>query len=232
MALARTVVSEGLIDELNRFEELVRPLSAEAVGHAEPVRGLDGRRRRPPRHRLDGRRRGRPPRRARVARGDQARGRRARRSLRPPSSPTSAPRSRRPRPGCCRSSTTRHGPAPGPGGFDGTLGDGVEALWYDTWMHAEDIRAALGQKPVMSSGFRAARFARGVGSRAESRAGTARCRRPTTTRTRSSWPQPAAPTARPSAPALPPTSTPADSPPRAGQPTGRSDRRRRAARRR
>ena len=29
MALARTVVSEGLIDELGRFEELVRSLSSE-----------------------------------------------------------------------------------------------------------------------------------------------------------------------------------------------------------
>ena len=28
MALARTVVSEGLMDELGRFEELVRPLSS------------------------------------------------------------------------------------------------------------------------------------------------------------------------------------------------------------
>ena len=45
----------------------------------------------------------------------------------------------------------------GPGGFDGTLGDGVEALWYDAWMHAEDIRSSLGQAPVLSSGFTAAR---------------------------------------------------------------------------
>jgi hypothetical protein len=44
----------------------------------------------------------------------------------------------------------------GPVGFDGTLGDGVEALWYDTWMHADDIRAALGEVPVLSSGFRGA----------------------------------------------------------------------------
>ncbi|MBA2280996.1 MAG: maleylpyruvate isomerase family mycothiol-dependent enzyme [Acidimicrobiia bacterium] len=33
---------------------------------------------------------------------------------------------------------------PAPGGFEGTLGDGVEALWYDNWLHAEDIRAAIG----------------------------------------------------------------------------------------
>ena len=33
----------------------------------------------------------------------------------------------------------------GPGGYDGTLGQGVEALWYDTYLHADDIRAALGR---------------------------------------------------------------------------------------
>lgn len=35
--------------------------------------------------------------------------------------------------------------APAPGGYDGSLADGVEALWYDTWLHADDIRAALGR---------------------------------------------------------------------------------------
>lgn len=34
---------------------------------------------------------------------------------------------------------------PSPGGYEGSLGDGVEALWYDTWLHADDIRAALGR---------------------------------------------------------------------------------------
>ena len=34
--------------------------------------------------------------------------------------------------------------AAAPGGYEGTLGDGVEALWYDTWLHADDIRASLG----------------------------------------------------------------------------------------
>src|SRR5438270_834927 len=29
--------------------------------------------------------------------------------------------------------------AASPGGYDGTLGDGVEALWYDPWLHADDI---------------------------------------------------------------------------------------------
>jgi uncharacterized protein (TIGR03083 family) len=39
-----------------------------------------------------------------------------------------------------------------PGGIGGTLGDGVEALWYDTWLHADDIRAALGRDRPSSLG--------------------------------------------------------------------------------
>jgi uncharacterized protein (TIGR03083 family) len=46
--------------------------------------------------------------------------------------------------------------APAPGGYDGTLGQGVEALWYDAWAHADDIRAALGQPSVRGPGMRAA----------------------------------------------------------------------------
>jgi len=37
--------------------------------------------------------------------------------------------------------------ASAPGGYEGTLGDGVEALWYDTYLHADDMRAVLGQPP-------------------------------------------------------------------------------------
>jgi uncharacterized protein (TIGR03083 family) len=33
---------------------------------------------------------------------------------------------------------------PGPSG-PGTLGDGVESLWFDAWLHADDIRAATGR---------------------------------------------------------------------------------------
>jgi uncharacterized protein (TIGR03083 family) len=44
--------------------------------------------------------------------------------------------------------------APAPGGYDGTLGDGVEALWYDFWLHGDDIRAALGQPSVFGTGLR------------------------------------------------------------------------------
>jgi len=45
---------------------------------------------------------------------------------------------------------------PGPGGYDGTLGQGVEALWYDTYLHADDIRVALGRPSVGGPGLRAA----------------------------------------------------------------------------
>jgi uncharacterized protein (TIGR03083 family) len=45
--------------------------------------------------------------------------------------------------------------SPGPGGYDGTLGQGVEALWYDTYIHADDIRAAIGQTSSRGQGLRA-----------------------------------------------------------------------------
>jgi uncharacterized protein (TIGR03083 family) len=45
--------------------------------------------------------------------------------------------------------------APAPGGYDGTLGDGVEALWFDAYLHADDIRAAVGQPSQRGPGLRA-----------------------------------------------------------------------------
>lgn len=45
--------------------------------------------------------------------------------------------------------------SPAPGGYDGTLAQGVEALWYDTWAHADDIRAALGRSSDRGPGLRA-----------------------------------------------------------------------------
>jgi uncharacterized protein (TIGR03083 family) len=39
--------------------------------------------------------------------------------------------------------------APAPGGYEGSLGDGVEALWYDAWLHGDDIRAAVGRPTVI-----------------------------------------------------------------------------------
>jgi uncharacterized protein (TIGR03083 family) len=46
------------------------------------------------------------------------------------------------------------GPAPEP--VTGTLGRGVEALYYDVYVHADDIRSALGQAPLKSPGGLAA----------------------------------------------------------------------------
>ena len=46
-----------------------------------------------------------------------------------------------------------NGPSPAGGG---TLGDGVEALWFDAALHADDIRAAVGRSSDMSSGTRVA----------------------------------------------------------------------------
>lgn len=42
---------------------------------------------------------------------------------------------------------------PAPGGYDGTLGDGIEALWYDCWLHADDIRAAIGRPTAVEPGI-------------------------------------------------------------------------------
>lgn len=44
---------------------------------------------------------------------------------------------------------------PSPGGFDFTLGEGIEALWYDAYLHGEDIRAALGRSPATGAGLEA-----------------------------------------------------------------------------
>jgi uncharacterized protein (TIGR03083 family) len=38
--------------------------------------------------------------------------------------------------------------------FDGTTGDGVLALWFDGYLHADDIRAALGTPSVQGDGLR------------------------------------------------------------------------------
>jgi uncharacterized protein (TIGR03083 family) len=43
---------------------------------------------------------------------------------------------------------------PLPTGGPGTLGTGIEALWADAWMHADDIRAALGRDSARTDGLR------------------------------------------------------------------------------
>ena len=43
--------------------------------------------------------------------------------------------------------------APAPGGYEGTLGDGIEALWSDFWIHADDIRHGTGRPTVAQPGL-------------------------------------------------------------------------------
>jgi uncharacterized protein (TIGR03083 family) len=42
-----------------------------------------------------------------------------------------------------------------PGGFDLTLGEGVEALWHDAWLHGDDILAAVGRPSDRGDGMKA-----------------------------------------------------------------------------
>ena len=44
---------------------------------------------------------------------------------------------------------------PSPGGFDFTLGEGVEALWHDAWLHGDDILTAVGRPSVRGDGMKA-----------------------------------------------------------------------------
>ena len=44
---------------------------------------------------------------------------------------------------------------PSPAGGDITLGEGVEGLWYDAYVHADDIRAAIGRPSEGGPGLRA-----------------------------------------------------------------------------
>ena len=44
---------------------------------------------------------------------------------------------------------------PAPAGLPGTLGAGVEGLWFDAWMHGDDIRDAIGRPSVLGPGVRA-----------------------------------------------------------------------------
>jgi hypothetical protein len=42
-----------------------------------------------------------------------------------------------------------------PGGFDMTLGQGVEALWHDAWLHGDDILTAVGRPSDRGDGMKA-----------------------------------------------------------------------------
>jgi len=44
---------------------------------------------------------------------------------------------------------------PAGGTFDGTLGEGIETLWFDAYLHADDMRAALGRTSELGPGLAA-----------------------------------------------------------------------------
>ena len=57
---------------------------------------------------------------------------------------------------CWTGSTTRRGPCPRPPGCPARIGAAVEAIWYDTYLHHEDILAALHHRPKRGPGLLAA----------------------------------------------------------------------------
>ncbi len=148
MALPRTQVSDGLLDELDRFEALLRTIDAgewerpsrcagwtvgdvarhTVGGIADVVAG-----------RLDGL--GSPEATAREVSERAGRG--------PGELADECAEVRKGAAGLLPLFDDAAWAAAAPGGYEGTLGDGVEALWYDTWMHGDDIRAALGRAAAL-----------------------------------------------------------------------------------
>jgi uncharacterized protein (TIGR03083 family) len=153
MALPRQEVSDGLLDELGRFEELLRSLDAQewevpsrcegwTVG--DVARHVVGSMADVAAGRLDGL--GTPEVTKREV--DERAGRSAEQLA------DECAEVRKAAAGLLPVFDEAAWDAPAPGGYEGTLGDGVEALWYDTWLHGDDIRAAVGRESVQGDGMR------------------------------------------------------------------------------
>jgi uncharacterized protein (TIGR03083 family) len=144
MALSRQVITDGLIDEMGRFEDLLRSLTPEewaapsrcagwtvgdvarhAVGSvADAVAG-----------RLDGL--GTPEVTQREV--DERAGKSASEIADECAETAKAVA------GLLAVFEDEAWDGPAPGGFDGTIGRGIEAFWYDFWLHGHDIAAAIGR---------------------------------------------------------------------------------------
>jgi uncharacterized protein (TIGR03083 family) len=152
MALDRTQVSDGLLEELDRFEQLVRSLDADAwerpsrcegwtVG--DVARHVVGSMADVVAGRVDGL--GSPE--ATKREVDERAGRS------PAELADECAEVRKATAGMLPLFDAEAWAGPAPGGYDGTLGDGVEALWYDLWLHADDIRSALGRPTEVGTGL-------------------------------------------------------------------------------
>jgi uncharacterized protein (TIGR03083 family) len=155
MALSRTDISDGLVDELHALEQLLRSLSQAELDSPSRCAGWTA---------------GDVARHAIGSIADATSGR-----LDGLGSPEVTAREVAERAGktaaeladeCAAVATAAAGlmsifddtswEAPAGGGFEGTLGRGVEALWYDTWLHADDVRSSLGRPSEAGNGMRAA----------------------------------------------------------------------------
>jgi uncharacterized protein (TIGR03083 family) len=155
MALSRTDISDGLIDELHGFEMLVRsltPVDLELPSRCDGwtvgdvARHVIGSMADVAAGRLDGL--GTPEVTAREVAERQGRGADDLADECAQVTKTSAALLE------MFDDTAWGGPAGG--GYDGTLGRGVEALWYDTWLHGDDIRSAIGRPSEQGNGLRCA----------------------------------------------------------------------------
>jgi uncharacterized protein (TIGR03083 family) len=155
MALSRTDISDGLIDELNAFETLVRSLSPSELDTpsrctgwtvGDVARHVIGTMADVTAGRLDGL--GSPEVTAREV--DERAGHGAGTLADECAEVTKASA------GLLSVFDDAAWNTRSPGSYDGTLGQGVEALWYDTWLHADDIRSAIGRPSEIGTGMHVA----------------------------------------------------------------------------
>jgi uncharacterized protein (TIGR03083 family) len=152
MALDRTIVSDGLLDELDRFEQLVRSVDADSWDRPSRCEGWTvgdvarhtiGSMADVAAGRVDGL--GTPEVTAREV--DERAGRS------PAELADECAEVRKAAAGMLPMFDDAAWASPAPGGYEGTLGDGVEALWYDTFLHGDDIRAGIGQPSQLGPGL-------------------------------------------------------------------------------
>ena len=147
MTLSRTEISDGLVDELHAFEQLIRPLSQTELDSpsrcagwtvGDIARHVIGTMADVTAGRLDGL--GTPE---VTAREVAERSGRTAAQLADECSDVAKAAS-----ALLQVFDDTSWNAQARAGYDGTLGEGVEALWYDTWLHGDDIRNALGRPPA------------------------------------------------------------------------------------